>query len=234
MWSVVILTYDELDNIRMMFEKRIQHNRYLITIRNSKDSVVYKIEQLSMVIEFIHIKDISCLQSKLIGKRTNWMFVDEQIYKDADSVLLLFTACPTQSGHRTTEEFITQLLAGVPEPMYDYRTTMIKDIQKYIRDNDWINKHASECNNDYNAMLDLLYDELWANDQITGNGGNFYDTPDNCASYVMENFLLYLEAARTYQFKDEWLSWEEHAQKMDCIIRCYLLRDCLEEACNEL
>lgn len=86
-------------------------------------------------------------------------------------------------------------------------------------------------------MLNRLYDELWDKDEITGNGLNYYDDENKCVTYVMENLPLFFEASREFEaFPMTKMSWEEKhaAQHMDTIIRCYLLRDCLEEACEEL
>ena len=131
---------------------------------------------------------------------------------------------------------LMHLIKGEGNFMYDYKSEMIKNIKSYVISHDWVEKNY-HSGDDYYEMLDKLYDELWDKDQITGNGQNYYDSEKNCAIYVMENLPLYFEAARELNaFPMTQMSWEkEHAaQHMDAIIRCYLLRDCLEEACEEL
>lgn len=114
---------------------------------------------------------------------------------------------------------------------YDYRRAMIEDIKNWIINTNWVHENY---NPDYYQMLDALYEELWDKDEITGNGGNYYSTYDNCLTYVSENLQLFMEAYTALNLGDQG-EWKNNVpQRADCTIRCYLLRDCLEEACNEL
>lgn len=109
---------------------------------------------------------------------------------------------------------------------YDYRAHMIADIKQYIKDNeiDWKNEP-------------YLYDTLWEEDEITGNGYNSYASEEECEDYVCHNLDLYFEAAREFdswpRTFEEW-TWRNPAQVMDSTIRCFLLSEALSYALEDL
>ena len=119
--------------------------------------------------------------------------------------------------------------------MYDYRLSMIEDIKKYVIDNDWVNKNY-DFEEGYEAMLDKLYLEVWNKDEITGNGLNHYASEERCAQFLADNLALYFEAAQGMGLDTKSTNWDKDhtAQCMDALIRCYLLRECLEEACEQM
>lgn len=109
---------------------------------------------------------------------------------------------------------------------YDYRAAIMQDILNYIHDND-VDWHDGFT----------LYDILFEEDSVTGNGYNFYDSEDNCAEYLCHNLDLYLEAAREFDsFPTGTTKWiyEHPARTADATIRCYLLGECLDAALKHL
>lgn len=119
---------------------------------------------------------------------------------------------------------------------YDYRETIKRDVQKYIIKNNWVATHY-EDGQEYEDLVDELYDDVWGEDMVTGNGPNGYDTEERCQEYVAANLSLYFEAADEFSdFPNSGTPWiyKNPAQHMDTTIRCYLLGECIREACDEL
>lgn len=118
---------------------------------------------------------------------------------------------------------------------YDYKQALIQDIKDYIIISQWADKHY-DMSKDYYENLDILYDELWGLDDITGNGPNGYSDEATCQTYIATNLTLYFMAASEFEdFPNSGTPWiyKNPAQHMDATIRCYLLRECLEQACEE-
>jgi hypothetical protein len=116
---------------------------------------------------------------------------------------------------------------------YEYRTEMATDILNYIDSNitleDW------EFRTD---LEDDLYDELWIEDSVTGNGGDYYDTENNCESYLACNLDLMMEVCEEFCVDMKILLQHYHdgdlARYLDCTIRCYLLGEVLHDVLNNI
>ena len=116
---------------------------------------------------------------------------------------------------------------------YEYRTEMATDILNYIDSNitleDW------EFRTD---LEDYLYDELWIEDSVTGNGGDYYDTENNCESYLAYNLDLMMEVCEEFCLDIKVLLQHYHdgdlARYLDCTIRCYLLGEVLHDVLNNI
>lgn len=116
---------------------------------------------------------------------------------------------------------------------YHYRTEMKQDILDYINRNitldDW------EFRTD---LEDYLYNELWADDSITGNGEKYYDTESYCESCLAYNLDLMMEACEEFGIDMKSLLQHYHdgdlARFLDCMIRCYLFVDTLHDVLNEI
>jgi len=118
---------------------------------------------------------------------------------------------------------------------YDYRQAMINDIKNYIIENNWVEKQDKDLS--YEELLENLTDELWGEDKITGNGLHGYASEEECQEYIASNLTLYFEAANEFEaFPNSGSPWiyKNPAKYMDATIRCYLLRECVDEACNQL
>ena len=121
---------------------------------------------------------------------------------------------------------------------YDYRNEITKNIKSWIIDNtDFLEEKPEE---DHDELSNWLYDELFIEDEITGNGAYFYDSEDNCSEYLSNNFDLVYEAISEYGIDDNINTlirqYENRslARYFDCTIRCYLLGECIEKALEEL
>ena len=117
---------------------------------------------------------------------------------------------------------------------YDYRKAIIEDIKEYIKNNPQqaVGPFVTDDIENY------WYDILWAEDCITGNGANWYDTEEKCEEYLALNLDLGLEACEEFGIDIRALlaaaSNKNAARYIDCTIRCYLLGECLSQALEEL
>lgn len=118
--------------------------------------------------------------------------------------------------------------------MYNYREAMVKDIVEYIQDN--YMEPAPEMTRD--EYVDALNDELWGVDMITGNGGFYYASEEECANYVGYGLHEFVEALDEWGYDSISKNRKEFraapARYVDCIIRTYLLCECIETAVDEL
>lgn len=116
--------------------------------------------------------------------------------------------------------------------MYDYRRAMIDDIKDYIK----VVGLLPEPQETYDDYIERLNEELWDVDEITGNGPFYYASEADCEEYVGHglSYLIEvitdwdLEIAKDAKFHDA------PARYLDCLIRCYLLYECIEKAVEEL
>lgn len=114
---------------------------------------------------------------------------------------------------------------------YDYRKAIIKELK------DWIHDNLDDKEIEDDEISNWIYDEVWAEDSITGNGCYGYAPEEKCQEYVCTNLDLYFEAANEFSdFPSSGTPWiyRNPAQHMDATIRCYLLGECIETALEEL
>ena len=231
MWDILIIT-NHYTQINIQIQTLIEQSKLLYESHIGKDEGVYHIGIVEIKVK--PCRNVEGIE-RLRGYKADAIFVENEWLMDFEAECRLITMCHRKGMIRNIELF-EKILKGMFNTMYDYRKEMIKNIKKYVIRNNWVEKNY-HIGDDYSKMLDKLYDELWDKDEITGNGKNYYDEENKCAVYVMDNLPLYFEAAREFNLLPlTQMSWErEHAaQHMDATIRCYLLRDCLEEACEEL
>ena len=115
---------------------------------------------------------------------------------------------------------------------YNYKEAIVHDIKEYIITNEIeIDLEDDEASN-------WLYDELWGEDSITGNGAFFYDTEEHCSEYICSNLNLAFTACEEFGTNIPLLKIQGKngslARYIDCTIRCYLLGECIEQAIEEL
>lgn len=119
---------------------------------------------------------------------------------------------------------------------YDYRAALRADIKDWIIENGVL-EQAHQEDWTHIELYEWLYDELWQEDCITGNGVYGYATEEECAQYVASNFPLYFEATNEFcdfpNSKTPWI-YKEPARHMDATIRCYLLGECIETTLEEM
>lgn len=230
MWKILIIT-ENYDWMVSEVEEalRLSHNGFFVKKR--KGSVEY-------IIGHVLIKIYSCAGKEGIGcfrgEKADVIYTEKEWIQDLDTMCILTGMCP-RFGMVKNIAIFDCVLYGLTDCAYDYRTAMKADIKKYIKEYPTTFRITSP--EDYYKMLDAFYDEIYYTDEITGNGELFYASEAKCAEYVMSNLLLFFAAdgkvPETDKFDDDdWLYYG--AQHMDRIIRCYLLRDVLEEVFEEM
>ena len=122
---------------------------------------------------------------------------------------------------------------------YDYRRAITDDIKDWIvNDTDLIEEGYMDGRDD--DLYNWIYDEVFDEDSITGNGAYYYDTEDKCSEYLSNNFDLLYPAIEEFEVDNEVQILIKHyenqdlARYFDCTIRCYLLMDCIYAAVDEL
>ena len=112
---------------------------------------------------------------------------------------------------------------------YDYRKAVCEDIRTYIEDNDIkvTTENREELEQD-------LYDDLWIEDSVTGNGsGSYTFNSHEAEEYVCHNHDLLIEALDEFDCNSAEKVLQG-AEWCDVTIRCYLLGECLHEVLDEL
>lgn len=119
---------------------------------------------------------------------------------------------------------------------YDYREAMRDDIEEAVEeriaDDGGFLKHLKE---DFEGTYEALYDDFWADDNITGNGsGSYFFSRWESEEAVCHNLDLLGEAMEEFGISPKELTDGEWA---DVTIRCHLLgevlRDVLEDILRE-
>lgn len=122
---------------------------------------------------------------------------------------------------------------------YDYKRAITDDVKDWIvNETDILEEGITEGKDD--DIYNWLYDEIFDEDSITGNGAYYYSTEEKCSEFLSGNYDLVYEAMNEYSdmrsinilishFEDKDL-----ARYFDCTIRCYLLMDCIYAAFEEL
>lgn len=102
---------------------------------------------------------------------------------------------------------------------YDYFETIKEDIREYLKNTD---------ERDFN----ILYDEMFVDDSITGNGsGSYTFSAWQAEENLNHNLDLLKEALQ--EFGSD-LDYMENAEACDVTIRCYLLGQALQEVLEEI
>lgn len=111
--------------------------------------------------------------------------------------------------------------------MYNYEEAMRHDILSYIGEND------VDLSADTEELCEQLYDELWAEDSITGNGSeNGYADANVLWEYLKDNRELFVEAAT--EFDSSLDVFATNPVAADATIRCYLLSQVICEIVEDL
>lgn len=110
--------------------------------------------------------------------------------------------------------------------MYDYREEMKKDIKEYIEEN----KDNYDFS-DRDSVESELYDDMFVDDSVTGNGSGSYTFN---AQEAKDNIDLDLLADACDEFGGGEDILRKGWEAMDVTIRCYLLSECLSDVLNEL
>jgi hypothetical protein len=107
---------------------------------------------------------------------------------------------------------------------YDYFESVKQDILDYITSKDVVFKR--KVNED---LYDVIYDELWVADSVTGNAsGSYTFNTWQAEENIAHNWDLLEEALSEFGCSDVNVI-EKGAEWCDVTIRCYLLAQCLSE-----
>lgn len=115
---------------------------------------------------------------------------------------------------------------------YNYLEAITNDIECWMdREGDPFD--ISQFENREEAA-EFLRDELWTEDDITGNGPDGYASEEECEEYLCHNWDLVIESFDTFgisasdlraQYKKNNL-----ARYIDCSVRLYVLDNAIESA----
>lgn len=117
---------------------------------------------------------------------------------------------------------------------YDYRETVRNDVIEQVKDGYKENSLRLYKEEGRDALEEYLNDELWIDDQVTGNGSGSYtfDTWE-AEENLCHNMDLLAEACDEFG-QDVGEAVKRGAEYCDVTIRCYLLGGAISEAIDEL
>lgn len=115
---------------------------------------------------------------------------------------------------------------------YDYLNAVTEDVKDYILMN-YETEELKQLLQEREDFEEQLNDDLWAEDEITGNGPDGYNiSEDTAAIYVGQNFRLAGEAMEEFCVPAENL--KKGPKYLDTTIRCYLLNQAISAAVSEI
>ena len=114
---------------------------------------------------------------------------------------------------------------------YNYLEAIKEDIKNYLLDN--ISEYDTS---DLDDFKETLYDDLWAEDSVTGNTcGSYTFNNEEAKGYVGDNLDLMVEAFKEFDDTSRLLDCLENFdfETIDVTIRCYLLSQAIDEVLDE-
>lgn len=116
---------------------------------------------------------------------------------------------------------------------YDYEKAMKQDIYEAICQMD---TELGE-GEDRHDMIERIYDKLCYDDSVTGNAsGSYTFNRYEAQDYVQDNWDVLIDALFEFGYDNAYLGEKivtGHWEVLDVLIRCSLLRRCLEEVMDE-
>lgn len=117
--------------------------------------------------------------------------------------------------------------------MYDYLEAIKEDVKMAIEENYNISDYE-----DKEDFEQVLYDDLFIDDNVTGNASGSYTFDSFTAKqYVMDNMDLCTEALREFCVDSDTIATKflnEDFEYFDVTIRCYLLSQAISEVIEEM
>lgn len=117
---------------------------------------------------------------------------------------------------------------------YNYLEAITNDIECWMdKDGDPFDISQFESRDE---AAEFLYDELWDEDSITGNGLYGYADEYLCEEYLCHNLDILLEAINELDILSDpfqlrsYIDNHKIARYLDCAIRCYLLSEAINKA----
>ena len=115
---------------------------------------------------------------------------------------------------------------------YNYLEELKSDIKNYINE---VASDYMDCE-DMDELRDSLYDNLWDEDSVTGNGsGSYTFNREKAKEYVSDNMDLMVEAYKEFNSIERLVDDLEALdfETIDVTIRCYLLSQALDEVLED-
>lgn len=116
---------------------------------------------------------------------------------------------------------------------YDYLENMKEDVKNYVEEN---KENESYNWDNLEEAKKLLYDDLWIDDSVTGNGsGSYYCNSYKAREALQGNEDLLVEALE--EFGNDAESYKRSLtdpEFADVCIRCYLLHQAIDEVLKEM
>ena len=117
---------------------------------------------------------------------------------------------------------------------YDYRETVRNDVIEQVKDGYKENSLRIYKEEGREALEQYLNDELWVDDQVTGNAsGSYTFNTWEAEENICHNMSLLEEACDEFG-QDVGEAVKRGAEYCDVTIRCYLLGSAISEAIDEL
>lgn len=111
---------------------------------------------------------------------------------------------------------------------YDYRKVVERDVRMYIEEKVDLSEYI-----DREEAYDDLFDRMWLEDKVTGNGSGSYTLNRNKAEEnICHNLDLLCEALENFGY-DLDLLLKNGAEMADVTIRCYLLGEMINIVLDE-
>lgn len=115
---------------------------------------------------------------------------------------------------------------------YNYLEELKSDVRNYIKE---VASDYMDCE-DMDELRDSLYDNLWNEDSVTGNGsGSYTFNREKAKEYVSDNMDLMVEAYKDLDSIESLVDDLEALdfETIDVTIRCYLLSQALDEVLED-
>lgn len=116
---------------------------------------------------------------------------------------------------------------------YDYLENMKEDVKNYLEEN---KENESYNWDNLEEAKELLYNDLWIDDSVTGNGsGSYYCNSHKAREALQGNEDLLVEALE--EFGNDAESYKRSLtdpEFADVCIRCYLLHQAIDEVLKEM
>ena len=115
---------------------------------------------------------------------------------------------------------------------YNYLEELKSDVKNYINE---VASDYMDCE-DMDELRDSLYDNLWNEDSVTGNGsGSYTFNREKAKEYVSDNMDLMVEAYKDLDSIESLVDDLEALdfETIDVTIRCYLLSQALDEVLED-
>ena len=111
---------------------------------------------------------------------------------------------------------------------YDYRENVLEDVREYIANN-YTREELKDLADDLEDLEEELNDVMWTADSVTGNGsGSYTFSTWQAEENLCHNLDLIQEVGREFGELDM-----TDPEGCDVSIRCYFLRECINEVLNE-